>query len=263
MDLAGFIKERQVHQVRVLRQAALVVPRLAIVQTLASPVIGSYVALKQAYGADVGIEVDAHFVPQTEAVSLVQALNADSAVHGIIIQLPLPDPAGTDTLVNTVIPGKDVDGLGKSAAFDPATPTAVLWLLAGYNIDLRGKKIVVVGKGRLVGSPLIHMLQSGSYDVEAADHHTTDLGVVTRQADILITATGSPGLITSDMVQPGAVVIDAGVATEAGRLVGDVADDVRTRDDLSITPLKGGVGPLTVCALFDNVIRAAQATRQR
>jgi methylenetetrahydrofolate dehydrogenase (NADP+)/methenyltetrahydrofolate cyclohydrolase len=105
------------------------------------------------------------------------------------------------------------------------------------------------------------MLQVSGYDVTVADRDTEDLGALTRTADILITATGSPRVLRSDMIKPNAVVVDAGVATEAGKLIGDVAEDVREREDLIITPIKGGVGPLTVCALFDNVIRAAREAK--
>jgi methylenetetrahydrofolate dehydrogenase (NADP+)/methenyltetrahydrofolate cyclohydrolase len=258
LDLAGFIKERQAHQVRGLRQGSGVAPKLAIVQTNHIPVIDAYVKLKQAYGADIAVDVTVHAVEQAEALATVRNLNADPTVHGIIIQLPLVQPELTDELVHAVNPNKDVDGLGEHPAFDPATPTAVSWLLAGFNVELRQKKIVIVGQGRLVGAPLTRMFRDSDLQVETADARTTDLGTLTRTADVLITATGKPGLITSDMIKPGAVVVDAGVATDAGKLVGDLADDVRARDDLTITPPKGGVGPLTVCSLFENVIQAAR-----
>jgi methylenetetrahydrofolate dehydrogenase (NADP+)/methenyltetrahydrofolate cyclohydrolase len=259
-DLAGFIKERQARQVRGLVQAHSVAPKLAIVQTNHLPVIDAYVRLKKAYGADVQIAVDAYVVEQGEALETINRLNADPAVHGIIVQLPVAEPSQTDALVNAVDPGKDVDGLGENPAFDPATPTAVNWLLAGYNVELRNKKIVVVGQGRLVGAPLTRLFRESGLNVETADMETEDLAALTRTADILITATGQPGLIKSDMIMPSAVVVDAGVATDAGKMVGDLADDVRERGDLTITPPKGGVGPLTVCALFENVIEAARRT---
>jgi methylenetetrahydrofolate dehydrogenase (NADP+) / methenyltetrahydrofolate cyclohydrolase len=257
-DLAGFIQERQAHQVRGLVQADHITPKLAIVQTNHSPIIDTYVRLKKAYGADIQVDVEAHVIDQSSALSTVKLLNDDPLVHGIIIQLPLEHPDGTDELVNAVDPTKDVDGLGANPGFDPATPTAVNWLLAGYNIELRQKQIVIVGQGRLIGKPLTRMFRDSGLNVKTANRGTQDLSALTRTADVLITAAGQPSLITSDMIKPGAVVVDAGVATDAGKLVGDIAADVRERDDLTITPVKGGVGPLTVCALFENVIKAAR-----
>ncbi len=137
-----------------------------------------------------------------------------------------------------------------------------MWLLAGYNIELRGKKIVLVGRGKLVGAPLERMLLASGYDVEVVDSKTADMKSVIRQAEVIITATGKPGLITSDMIKEGTVVVDAGVAGEQGKTVGDLAEDVYVRDDITLTPRKGGVGPLTICALFENVIRAARASVQ-
>lgn len=257
-ELAEFIKERQAKQVRALRQASLINPKLAIIVTVDNPVIDLYMRLKKQYGADILIDVDIHRINQSEAPRLIEELNQDVSVHGIITQLPLEDASQTDEIVNLVDPNKDVDALGSKAIYDPATPMAILWLLAGYNVDLAGKKILLIGKGKLVGAPLEKILKNSGYDVFSADRQTEDLKSETLKADIIITAAGSPALLFSDMVKEGAVVVDAGVASEDGKTVGDVAPELYERDDLIITPAKGGVGPLTVCALFDNVIRAAK-----
>ncbi len=257
-ELAGFIKGRQAHEVRGLRQARGINPKLAIVVTIDHPAIEVYMRMKTRYGADILIDVETHRIAQEDAPATIAQLNADPSVHGIIVQLPLEDPTQTDAIVNLVAPEKDVDALGKDATLDPATPLAILWLLAGYNVDLNGRKIVLVGRGKLVGAPLERMLRASGYDVEVVDRKTSDMKSVVRQADVIVTATGQPGLIVSDMIKEGAVVVDAGVAGEQGKTVGDLADDVYERDDLTITPRKGGVGPLTICALFDNVIRAAR-----
>jgi len=259
-ELAGYIKERQAHEVRSLRQANGIQPKLAIVVTIEHPAIEVYMRMKQRYGADILVDVEVHRVAQEQAATTIQELNGDASVHGIIVQLPLADTSQTEEIVNLVLPEKDVDALGKDATLDPATPLAILWLLAGYSIDLQGKKIVLVGRGKLVGAPLERMLLASGHDVTVVDKSTKDAGAVIREADILVTATGSPGLITSDMLKKGAVVVDAGVAGEQGKTVGDLAPEVYERDDLTITPTKGGVGPLTICALFENVIRAARAT---
>jgi methylenetetrahydrofolate dehydrogenase (NADP+)/methenyltetrahydrofolate cyclohydrolase len=259
-ELADYIKERQAQQVRALRQAHEIFPKLAIVVTVDNPVINVYMRLKEKYGADILIDVEVHRVEQSEVAPLLETLNADESVHGIIIQLPLADPSQTEKLVNLVAPEKDVDALGAKAEFDPATPMAILWLLAGFNIDLRGKKILLIGRGKLVGAPLERQLLAMEHDVTVADRSTTNLEEQALESDIIITAAGSPALLFPNMIKQGAVVVDAGVASEDGKTVGDVAPEVYSRDDLTITPVKGGVGPLTVSALFENVIRAATNT---
>lgn len=257
-ELAGYIKERQAKQVRGLRQAGGVVPRLAIVVTVDVPAIETYVRMKRRYGQDVLIEVDVYRQAIETVPELIKKLNRDSSVHGIIVQLPLSDVSQTDDICNLVAPEKDVDALGQDAIFDPATPMAIMWLLTGYNVELSGKHIVLVGRGKLVGKPLEKLLKSQELDVDVLDSGTEANEARIAQADVLITATGQPGLITSNMIKTGAVVVDAGVAGESGKTVGDLAVDVYERNDLTITPIKGGVGPLTICALFDNVIRAAR-----
>lgn len=257
-ELAGFIQERQAKQVRALRQADHVQPKLAIVVTIDDPVIETYVRLKQRYGSDILIDVDIHRVKLAEVPDLLAQLNTDPSVHGIIVQLPIEDPSKTDEIVNLVAPEKDVDALGDKAVFQPATPMAIMWLLAGYNVDLAGKKVLLVGRGKLVGAPLEKLLQSMEVDVEVADRSIENLSDKVAEADVIITATGSPAIIDAGMLKQKAIVVDAGVASESGKTVGDLADTVYERDDLTITPKKGGVGPLTVCALFDNVIRAAR-----
>lgn len=256
-DLAGFIKERQAKAVRGLRQAHNVLPKLAIVLTVDQPVIEIYMRLKSAYGADILVDVEIHRVAQGEAIATIEALNKDDSVHGVIVQLPLEDPTQTDEIVNAVAPEKDVDALGINAKFDPATPTAILWLLAGHGVDLKDKKVVLVGRGKLVGEPLEKMLKNSGVNVIAVDKKD-DIKKQVSTADVIVTATGQPGILHCQMIPPNCVVVDAGVAMEAGQPIGDLADDVYEREDLKITPKKGGVGPLTVCALFENVIKAAK-----
>lgn len=257
-ELAGFIKERQAKQVRALRQADHVIPKLLIIQTSDNPVIDTYIRLKKQYGEDILIEVEHWIGNENEAMERIELANSDESIHGIIVQLPLNDVARTDELVNVVVPEKDVDALGQNPVWDPATPMAINWLLAGYNVNLTNKKIVIVGQGRLVGKPLAAMWRGSGLSVETADENTKDLMTAVQSADIIVTAAGVPGLITSEMVRPDSVVVDAGTASEGGKIVGDVAENVRERHDLTITPIKGGVGPLTIAALFDNVIRSAR-----
>lgn len=261
-ELADFIKERQARQVRGLRQAFHVQPKLAIIQTIDNPVIDTYVRLKQLYGQDILVDVDIHKISQSELMTTIAKLNKDKTVHGVIIQLPLEDETQTDEAVNAVASEKDVDGLGADAVHTPATAMAIDWLLAGYNVELKGKPIAIVGNGRLVGAPLAKLWVSAGLDVTVYDDSTDDLVSGLRRSGIVVTATGVPGVVNASMLSPNAVVVDAGTAAEHGKIVGDLAADVRARNDLTITPEKGGVGPLTVTALFDNVIQAAKATVQ-
>lgn len=273
-ELAGFIKERQAHQVASMS----VKPRLLILRDSDDPIIMKYVNLKKRYGEDIGVDViefDADSFSKTCAVTtstqasepcndrreravrekVIQS-NSDPNIHGIIIQLPLTDKAKTDELCNLITPEKDVDGLGQNAAYDSATATAILWLLAGYDIPLQNHKIALVGRGKLVGAPLYKMLAASSYDVTLF-HRGDDLTKLIN-FDIIISATGTPGLILDSYVKPGATIVDAGTASEGGVLKGDVADSVRARTDLSaITPTIGGVGPLTITCLFDHLLQSA------
>lgn len=253
-DLASFIKERQAKQVRALRQAHKIFPRLAIVTNITSPVIDVYMRLKERYGADILIDVEVHRVGPAETLQTIETLNAREDIQAIIVQLPLEDMAQADEVLSAVSPAKDVDGLGPDAKFDAATPMAINWLLAGYGVNLPDKKIALVGRGRLVGRPLEKMWQNSGLEVTVFEKGD-DLTPL-REFDVIVTAAGAPHIISSEMIQSGAVVVDAGTAMEDGVVRGDVAPDVRERDDLTITPEKGGVGPLTVAALFDNVITA-------
>ena len=253
-ELAGFIKERQAKQVRALRQAWHINPRLAIVTDVENPVIEMYMRLKQRYGADILIDVEIHRVPAGGALEVIQELNNRDDVQGIILQLPISNSDQTDELLESIREDKDVDGLRKRAIFQAATPTAISWLLAGYGVDLKNKKVAIVGRGRLVGAPLEKMWLKSGVDVTVFEKGD-DLSQLINY-DIIVSATGVPGLIKSRMIKPKAVVIDAGTASENGKIIGDVSEEVRQRNDVIITPKKGGVGPLTVSALFDNVIMA-------
>ena len=253
-ELAGFIKERQAKQVRALRQAWHINPRLAIVTDVENPVIETYMRLKQRYGADILIDVEIHRVPAGGALEVIQELNNRNDVQGIILQLPISNSDQTEELLESIREDKDVDGLRKRAIFQAATPTAINWLLAGYGVDLKNKKVAIVGRGRLVGAPLEKMWLKSGVDVTVFEKGD-DLSQLINY-DIIVSATGVPGLIKSQMVKAKAVVVDAGTASENGKIVGDVSEEARRRNDVIITPKKGGVGPLTVSALFDNVITA-------
>jgi methylenetetrahydrofolate dehydrogenase (NADP+) / methenyltetrahydrofolate cyclohydrolase len=249
LELAGFIMERQAHEVRRLRQAYRVEPKLAIIVTADTPLIDDSVRLKQEYGEDILVDVEVHRIKQAEITQTLAVLNDNPTVQAIAIQLPLEDPALTDELINLVVPAKDVEALGEQAVYDSPTPLAILWLLAGYNVELSGKQVLLIGRNRQVGAPLERILLASGIIAQIADAETPDLAAQSLQADVIITATGQADILQADMIKPKAVVIDAGS--------GDVAAAVYERDDLKITPQQDGVGPLIICALFENVIRAA------
>ena len=253
-ELAGFIKERQAHEVRGMRRK----PTLLIIRDSDNPVIRKYVNLKMAYGEDIGVRVVDFCAKSTEEIrAKILEANADDGVDGMILQLPIVEKERTDEITALIAPEKDVDGLSGAGAFDSATATAILWLLSGYDVDLTRAKIAIVGRGKLVGAPLYKMFSDSSYSVSLF-HRGDDLTKL-KNFDIIISATGVPGLISGDMVKSGAVVVDAGTASDKGVLKGDVSDEVRGREDLGgITPVKGGVGPLTVTCLFEHLLQAAK-----
>ena len=252
-ELAGFVKERQAHEVRSLSKK----PTLLIIRDSDNPVITKYVNLKIAYGEDIGVKVIDY---RTEDIKTkILEANHDPEIHGIILQLPILEKDQTDTLTNLIAPKKDVDGLSSAGDYDSATATAINWLLAGYDIKLQNQKIAIVGRGKLVGAPLFKMFTDSNYHVTLF-HRGDDLTKLS-QYDIIISATGVPGLISNSMIKPGATILDAGTASENGVLKGDIDETVRTRTNLNaITPITGGIGPLTVSCLFDHVIQAAKKT---
>lgn len=268
-EIADYMKANQAAWTRRLR-AQGVAPKLVIIRDNASPVIQKYVSLKKAYGQDIGVEVEDWL--RNDLAAAVDEANNDTSVHGMIVQLPLVDKTLTDAVVNRIIPGKDVDGLATlyhqmnnakmpnsphEIKFESATATAINWLLAGYDIDLSTRRIAIVGHGRLVGAPLERMWRDSGYDVTVFNSKS-DLTELS-DFDVIVTATGVPHLIKGSMVKTGAVVVDAGTASEDGVLKGDIDDDVRAHTDLlAITPKVGGVGPLTVTALFEHVLMAAE-----
>ncbi|MEX0748830.1 MAG: bifunctional 5,10-methylenetetrahydrofolate dehydrogenase/5,10-methenyltetrahydrofolate cyclohydrolase [Candidatus Saccharimonadales bacterium] len=254
-ELADYIKAQQVQAVRSLQHTGIK-PKLAIVQAGTMVVSDTYVRLKQAYGQDIGVEVERYDTDTSNLVDTIQRLNGTDSIHGIIVQLPLPESIDTGEVLNRIDSVKDVDGLGAESAFDPATPTAILWLLSEGNVELDSKTIGVIGHGRLVGAPLVRILKASGHEPLIADKETGDVAELMRECDVVITATGRPGLITPDMVHSGQVIIDAGTSSEDGSLVGDVDSSLYERSDLKISPVPGGVGPLTVAALFANVIEA-------
>ncbi len=251
-EVAEYLQQRHVRVVRSLKD----VPGLAIVRVGADAATTRYLAAKQRYGDDIGVPVTVYQETAATILERVQTLNEQHPTTGIIVQLPLEPETLTDKVLAAVAPSKDVDGLGPDSPFDAATPKAILWLLAAYNIDLKDKSIVVIGQGRLIGRPLADMLEVSGNSVVRLDIDTPNLAAQVLSADIIIIGTGQPGLITSAMLKDGAVVVDCGSP------ISELAQDVTARKDLTLTPNPGGVGPMTVAALFDNLLIAAEQARR-
>ncbi len=259
-ELVGFIKTRQIKTLETLNRATGIVPKLTIIITLEDRVIDTYVKLKEKYGDEIGASITVYRIKQAEVPALLDKLNKDNSVHGIIIQLPLAEPNETDKLCRLISPQKDVDGLNPASNYDSATATAINWLLAGYGIDLHEKELVIVGQGKLVGKPLLKIWQQSKLRVAAMTESDLSFEKI-KQANIIITAAGKPELIKAEHLAKDAVVVDAGTTSVDGNLIGDVDPNVyKTRDDLTITPLKGGVGPVTIAVLFEHLIIAGTAT---
>ncbi len=270
-ELRDFIKERQAKQVRALRQSWRVFPKLVIFYSSKNPVIETYMRLKTAYAEDILIEAEKRFVLPENLIEEIRKANMSEEIHGIIVQLPLENSNGEKIegeelakILAEISPEKDVDGLA-SDVFEPATTVAIDWLLAGYNVELVGKKIAVVGQGLLVGKPLAKRWKNSSLDVKTFDEQNAEeMRETLSNFDVVVTAVGKPGLISSEMLKQKAVVVDAGTSSENGVIKGDVAEETRqNRQDLTITPKIGGVGPLTVAALIDNVIISARKVAQQ
>ena len=234
-----------------------------------------YVGAKQRASAEVGIRSERHELPgnatENDLLGLVRRLNDDPAVHGILVQLPLPDHISVLAVHESLSVGKDVDALTPNsvgrlvrgeAVFLPATPFGIVEMLARSGIETAGRDVVIVGRGQLVGMPLAIMLAQktprGNATVTLCHTATADLAGHTGRADILVAAAGRPGTITADMVKPGAAVIDVAVNRTEEGLVGDVAFDEVREVAGWITPVPGGVGPLTVAMLLVNTVTAAE-----
>ncbi|MBQ2695643.1 bifunctional 5,10-methylenetetrahydrofolate dehydrogenase/5,10-methenyltetrahydrofolate cyclohydrolase [Candidatus Saccharibacteria bacterium] len=252
--LASFIKERQRRQIANLVSSGIT-PHLLIIRDSNNPVIAKYVNLKIKYGEDIGAKVTDLCVPTAELSSAIEKANLDPTIHGIILQLPILEKTQTDHITSLITPTKDVDGLSGHGNYDSATATAINWLLAGYDIPLASSKIAIIGRGKLVGAPLYQIFTASGYDVTMF-HRGDDLTKL-KNFDIIISATGTPGVVSDDMIKSGTTLVDAGTASENGVIKGDLSPGIYHRTDLkAITPRIGGVGPLTISCLFDHLIQA-------
>lgn len=263
--VAGEIKQR----LKDLSATFTIAPCLAIVQVGDDPRSDIYIRNKKLFGEAVGAEVRhvriASSTTQAEAEHLLQQLSNDQGVHGIIMQLPIPEHLDKDKLLSMIVVHKDVDGIsGNHSPYVPATARGVMSLLHAYHIEVRGKRAVVIGRSKLVGAPTAQCLERAGAQVTVCHKETLDIPTITQQADIVVVAAGSPRLITPAYVSPGQVIVDVGInpVTEEGDTVsytvGDVDFEAVFPIVAGLSPVPGGVGPLTVASLFENLFEAFQ-----
>ena len=243
---------------------------LATVLVGEDPASAVYIKRKQEACREVGIEpFDHHLegdISEDELIELVRGLNGDERVTGILVQLPLPEQIDEGKGIRSIDPIKDVDGfhpvsagylLQGSPTFVAATPAGIMEILREYDVELKGAQAVVIGRSNIVGKPMALLLLAEHATVTICHSRTRDLAGVVRQADVVVAAVGRPETVTANMLKEGATVVDVGINRVDGKIVGDVAEDVRGRAGL-LTPVPGGVGPMTIASLLRNTVRAAR-----
>jgi methylenetetrahydrofolate dehydrogenase (NADP+)/methenyltetrahydrofolate cyclohydrolase len=283
--VAARIRERLAERVRALKERG-VVPGLSVVLVGDDPASAVYVENKTKGCGEVGMRGDTIRMrantTEAELIGIIDKLNAARTVHGILVQMPLPKQMRPDAVIRRIDPSKDVDGfhpvnvgkmlIGEADGFVPCTPMGVMVLLREYKVQTAGAECVIVGRSNIVGKPMMALLVQPGVDATVSVLHsrTRNMTAHTRRADILIAATGKAGLITGDMIKPGAVVVDVGInrVNDASRprgfrLVGDVDMDSARQVASLITPVPGGVGPMTIAMLLENTVRAAERAAER
>lgn len=271
---AARVRERVAAHVAELKSGHGLVPGLAVVLVGEDPASQVYVRSKGRQTVEVGMKSFEHKLAATtseaDLLDLIRTLNADPTVHGILVQLPLPGHINSDAVINAIDPGKDVDGFHISnvgllgtgqKAMVPCTPLGCLMMLRDHLGDLSGCEAVVIGRSNIVGKPMAQLLLGDSCTVTIAHSRTRDLPATVRRADIVVAAVGRPRMVTGDWIKPGATVIDVGInRVDAGdgksRLVGDVDFDSASEVAGAITPVPGGVGPMTIACLLANTVTA-------
>ncbi len=258
--------------VAALKERSGIAPTLAVVLVGDFPPSKIYIANKMKMGGEVGIVSRDFLYPgglaQPDLLALLRRLNADPAIHGILLQLPLPQGCDEDEAIAAIAPEKDVDGfhpmnlghlLAGTPTVLPCTPAGIMEILDHYGVELKGAEAVVVGRSRIVGKPLAQLLLARHATVTMCHTRTRDLAAHTLRAEVLCVAAGRSQVIRGEMVREGAVVVDVGVnRLESGKLVGDVDFESASKRARAITPVPGGVGPMTVAMLMKNTLQAAR-----
>lgn len=268
--VSAAVKQRVADEVKILNEKGVSVC-LAVILVGADPASQIYVANKKKACEQLGIISKEYLLPETttqeELLSLVNQLNNDKTVNGILCQLPLPKGLDEKVVIESIDPNKDVDAfhpvnVGRIMIGDydflPCTPAGVMEMLAYYNIDVCGKECVVIGRSNIVGKPMGMLLLHKNGTVTISHSRTKNLAEITRRADILVAAVGKANFVTADMVKDGAVVIDVGMNRDNGKLCGDVDFDAVKAKASYITPVPGGVGPMTIAVLMKNTLTAAK-----
>lgn len=251
-----------------------ITPALAVILVGEDPASKVYVRNKHNGCLAAGITSYEYTFPadisEQTLLEKIDELNADPAVHGILVQLPLPAHIHEDAVIHRIHPSKDVDAfhpqnvgalMTGNAVFKPCTPAGVMELLRYYNVETAGKRCVIVGRSNIVGKPMLHLMLDANATVTVCHSRTKELASVTREADILIVAIGRARFVTADMVKPGAVVVDVGInRLPDGKLAGDVDFEAVEPIASHITPVPGGVGPMTIAMLLRNTLRAAEVS---
>ena len=264
-------------EVEVLKKEQGIVPGLAVVIVGDDPASHAYVSMKEKACKSVGFYSIAHKMPDTitqdEIIEIIIMMNNNPHIHGILVQLPLPPQIDTNKILEVINPKKDVDGfhaynvgrmVSNLESFVACTPLGVMKIFEEYNIDLEGKDVVVVGASNIVGKPMASLLLNKNATVTVTHVYTKDLKAHTLKADIVIVGVGIPNLIKEDMVKEGAIVIDIGInRLDDGRLVGDVDFEAVSPKCSYITPVPGGVGPMTIAMLLQNTLKSAQLIAQK
>ncbi len=260
-------------EVEKLKQEKNIVPGLAVIIVGDDPASHAYVSMKEKACKAVGFYSIAHKMPesitQDEIIQIIIMMNNNPHIHGILVQLPLPNHIDTDKILEVIDPKKDVDGfhaynVGRMVtnldSFVACTPLGVMEMFKEYNIELEGKDVVVVGASNIVGKPMASLLLNQNATVTVTHIYTKDLASYTKEADIVIVGVGVPNLIKEDMVKDGAIIIDIGINRLAdGSLVGDVDFKNVSKKCSYITPVPGGVGPMTIAMLLSNTLKATKA----
>ncbi|MCL5265763.1 MAG: bifunctional 5,10-methylenetetrahydrofolate dehydrogenase/5,10-methenyltetrahydrofolate cyclohydrolase [Chloroflexi bacterium] len=269
--IAATMKGEIVAEVASFKEKHGWVPGIAVVQVGADPASSRYVkqigkSFEEA-GMNFRLETRDESTTQDEIVKLVQSLNQDKAVNGIIVQMPLPKQISQDAIASAIAPGKDVDGInpinagyllaGAGEFFAPATPSGGMEILHRGGIEIAGKRAVIVGRSNIVGKPMAMLLLHENATVTICHSRTKDLPGVAREADIVVAAIGKARMITADYIKPGASIIDFGINVVDGKVVGDVDFDAVKEVAGAITPVPGGTGPMTNIVLMRNTLRAA------